>query len=414
MSSLDSFINTFFSIENVKNQRESQRLAQENLLLNQEIAKTQKLATFAELARLAAENGGVEALTEQFGDPGFADYFRSLVPKGEVMEDQMFAQGIQEMSPELSATVAEGTALGRLTGMSAGQFAADQFRAGLDWSISPEDRDLLSTFGRAGAVGTDPVTMRRTEAFSELDLEEVKKGLRIELGLELDAFQEETVAQWAADNGYKWADLAQRGAFGMAEIALAADRMSYEMAASDLGLPSPNTLMTTLMDALESLEDKSLPDAQRAVLITVFNATADNLSLLNLFPPEVRLPTELENYENSILSMKALLGGVVGAAGGAIAGGAIGARTGRTPAAALGGAAAGGVAGLLAGARFSRPNVQEAISGVGPTSPLMRQRVLEDSLFQPQNNSTEDEYTNMIMRQLRDALTTRGGVNGSR
>jgi hypothetical protein len=394
MSRIDSFVNTFFAAEDLRNKRQQLELMEQNSMMDRVNVAANISAMIAnpEMRQsLGFVVGGDEVLQDEINQ-----MLQAISPGAGVLQRFAAAQGFAALGQQERENVERIGAVQETTGLTPSGVQTENFLEQL-MSFDEADSEELQRLARARrsvlATQQTPGQLARDLTVADMPPEDLETMERIAGGLDLSEMQKNQIAQWAASNHIQWADLAQRGALGTAGLTLQWQLAQMQAESGAMGPQfNPNTLLTTMLQAEERLrtEHKSLSDSQIANLVTVYNSAADNLSAMNLYPPAVRLdPNDLGK---GLGFLRPFLFG----SGGAVVGAGLGALVGHPGAGALIGGAVGGVGGAATGGReeISIPQ-QGGPAGIPP------------ELLNLQGRSTAD-----FLEQLRALGLITGGEGG--
>lgn len=282
---MQGFIQTFFAAENLKNQRELLAMQQHN-------SQIERNRILTDIARLSTTPEGREAIGAMSQDPDFQEFVQlhNLAPSLSTIVERATVRGMEAMPEEETSAVERGAAIRALTGGGPGEFASSQFREQLLQGATPEEMAVLGPQARAReATGVTRGELALDEQLAALPPEEQQAAVRMMRGLELDAFEQEQVAKWAADNGLSWASLAQNGALGEVGLYLRALELDLAAAAGGGGGPadvSANNLLTQVDSSIRALSGitRTTPDATVLAEAARFNSAIVNLTRMGLMP----------------------------------------------------------------------------------------------------------------------------------
>lgn len=339
---MSDFINTFFQAENLKNQREQLAMQQQN-------SRAQRAQVATMLAARTRSPEGREEIAALIDDPEIGSFLQDIALDQGVLGRIMADRGLRRMGEEGQEEIEDIAAPQEALGMAPSGVAAEQFLSQIPLGADETELEELGRIrrGQIGA-GMSPGQIVADLTFADLPEEEQTAFHRIAGGTELSEMQRNQIAQWAAQNNIQWADLAQRGALGTAQLMQQMQLAEMQAQASGGDMPSPNQLMTTMLQAEDRLRNEDLSDQQKLNLITMYNSSADLLSGMGLYPPTVRLSTDPDDLHQGLDFNRMFWFGAGGAGVGMTGGAAVGALGG--PFGAGAGALIGGLGGMGIGA----------------------------------------------------------------
>lgn len=342
---LQGFINTFFQVEALKNQRELLALQQQN-------ARVERARLLTDMGRMTSSEHGRTQLGIMSQDPEVAELLHELSPTVPTMIQEAAVRGFELMAPEERDVADRSAAIQSVTGQTPAGLAGDQllelFASG---QVSDEELVNLRRQYRTQLVGTDPGRLAESVAVADLPPEQLEAAAKIARDLQLGAMSKEQVAQWAIRNNYDLMALAQNGALGMADLWTRVQIADRQIRASTAEGFSVNTALTTMINSLDAAGDNSLSKTQRAAHIQAFNGLADYLAVNGLDIMPGRFDSDPDNVsDDEIISGRNFLMGSVGA----LVGGTVGIPFGMPFAGALLGGAGGFGLGAYTGDRENK------------------------------------------------------------